>query len=62
VFALAIRTGFTTLKGALVRSILLPKDCKFKFYIDAFKFLGIMSLIAICGFVGTIPTLLNSGI
>lgn len=31
-FALVIRTGYVTTKGALVRDILYPRATKFKFY------------------------------
>lgn len=46
--ALVIKTGYHTTKGQLVRYILFPKPTKFKFYSDAFKFLGV--LFVICEF------------
>ncbi|KAJ1767609.1 hypothetical protein IW138_000724 [Coemansia sp. RSA 986] len=48
--AMVIRTGFCSTKGALVRSILFPRPTKFRFYRDAFCFVGILALIAIAGF------------
>lgn len=48
--ALVARTGFTTTKGALVRSMLFPKPSGFKFYRDSFKYIGVMALIAAVGF------------
>lgn len=49
--ALVVRTGFNTTKGALIRSMLLPKPVGFKFYEDSFKYIGVMSLIACFGFI-----------
>jgi cation-transporting ATPase 13A3/4/5 len=38
VLALAFATGFFTLKGQLIRSIMFPKPTKFKFYKESFRF------------------------
>lgn len=48
--AMVARTGFTTTKGALVRSMLFPKPSGFKFYRDSFKYIGVMAVIAAIGF------------
>lgn len=48
--AMVARTGFTTTKGALVRSMLFPKPSGFKFYQDSFKYIGVMAGIAALGF------------
>lgn len=48
--AVATRTGFNTTKGALVRSMLFPKPMGFKFYRDSMNFIGVLGLIAGCGF------------
>lgn len=48
--AMVVKTGFSTTKGALVRSMLFPKPSGFKFYEDSFKYIGVMGLIAVIGF------------
>lgn len=48
--AMVTRTGFSTTKGSLVRSMVFPKPTNFKFYEDSFKYIGFMSLIALVGF------------
>eukprot|EP00727_Mastigamoeba_balamuthi_P003847 m51a1_g1346 putative atpase (1146) ;mRNA; r:338230-342684 len=47
--AMVSRTGFSTTKGALVRSILYPPPTKFTFHRDAFKFIGVLLILAIGG-------------
>lgn len=49
VLALAIDTGFATVKGELIRTMLFPKKSNFKFYVDSFKFLGVLAFMAIVG-------------
>jgi len=61
VFALVTSTGFLTTKGSLVRDILYPREIKFKFYTDGYKFVGIMAIIAILGFCATVPLMLAAG-
>ena len=46
VLAIVIRTGFTTTKGNLVRSIMYPAPVDFKFEEDSYKFVGFLTLIA----------------
>ncbi|QGN16664.1 putative cation-transporting ATPase 2 [Kluyveromyces marxianus] len=48
--ALVTRTGFSTTKGSLIRSMVFPKPVGFKFYEDSFKYIGFMTLIAMLGF------------
>jgi cation-transporting ATPase 13A2 len=51
--AVVVRTGFNTTKGALVRSMLFPKPSGFKFYRDSFRYISVMAVIALCGFVAS---------
>ena len=59
--ALVVRTSFLTTKGALVRDILYPRPNKFKFYADSLKFIFAMGLLAIVGFLCTLPLMLAQG-
>ncbi|XP_063965786.1 polyamine-transporting ATPase 13A3-like [Lytechinus pictus] len=47
------QTGFSTAKGQLVKSILYPKPTEIKLYRDALLFVGILTIIAIFGFIYT---------
>ncbi|CCK71358.1 putative acid anhydride hydrolase KNAG_0G03010 [Huiozyma naganishii CBS 8797] len=48
--AMVVRTGFSTTKGSLVRSMVFPKPTGFKFYSDSFKYIGVMAIVAMLGF------------
>lgn len=50
------------MKGSLVRDILYPRANKFKFYRDSMLFVGAMAILAVLGFLGTLPTMLEQGI
>ncbi|KAJ8270232.1 hypothetical protein GJAV_G00111920 [Gymnothorax javanicus] len=52
--AVVVRTGFSTEKGQLVRSILYPKPTDFKLYRDAYLFLLCLVGIAGIGFIYTL--------
>uniref|UniRef100_A0A8C2Z3D1 ATPase 13A3 n=1 Tax=Cyclopterus lumpus TaxID=8103 RepID=A0A8C2Z3D1_CYCLU len=52
--AVVVRTGFSTEKGQLVRSILHPKPTDFKLYHDAYLFLLCLVGVAGIGFIYTI--------
>nr|XP_023026840.1 probable cation-transporting ATPase 13A3 [Leptinotarsa decemlineata] len=56
VLAIVVRTGFSTAKGSLVRSILYPPPVDFRFEKDSYRFVGFLSLVAICGVVYTVVT------
>ena len=49
VLGIVLRTGFSTMKGSLVRSLIFFKPEQFKFYQDAFLFIACMFVIAIIG-------------
>ncbi|GAB1212037.1 hypothetical protein ATERTT37_001164, partial [Aspergillus terreus] len=60
--AIVVRTGFLTTKGALVRSMLFPKPSGFKFYRDSFRYISVMAVIAILGFIASFVNFIRLGI
>ncbi|KAJ3012104.1 hypothetical protein HKX48_006448 [Thoreauomyces humboldtii] len=60
--ALAVRTGFNTTKGSLVRSMMFPKPNTFKFYRDSFRFIGVLAGIAGFGFLGSFYNFIVMGV
>ncbi|XP_075747083.1 polyamine-transporting ATPase 13A3 isoform X2 [Rhipicephalus microplus] len=54
VTALVVRTGFSTAKGALVRSILFAQPAPFRFYRDAILFVLLLFAVASVGMVYTL--------
>ena len=62
VWALVKNTGFLTTKGTLIRDILYPKEIKFEFYSDGFKFVGIMAIIALLGICASAPVQIKIGV
>lgn len=54
VYAVVIRTSFSTAKGNLVRSILYPPPVDFKFERDSYKFVQMLAIFAACGVLYTI--------
>jgi cation-transporting ATPase 13A3/4/5 len=49
VCALVVRTGFSTIKGSLVRYILYPKPSKFNFDSDSYKYIFGMFILSLLG-------------
>lgn len=59
VTALVIRTGYDTLKGSLIKAILYPKPNRFSFHSDSMKFIGVLGIISVIGFLLTLHTSLR---
>uniref|UniRef100_A0A3B5PQT5 Polyamine-transporting ATPase 13A3 n=1 Tax=Xiphophorus maculatus TaxID=8083 RepID=A0A3B5PQT5_XIPMA len=59
--AVVVRTGFSTAKGQLVRSILYPKPTDFKLYRDAYLFLLCLVAVAGIGFIYSIVLSIMNG-
>ncbi len=49
IIAFVLRTGFGTLKGALVRYIIYPKPSKFNFYSDSYKYIVVLLCMSLIG-------------
>lgn len=60
--AMVVRTGFSTTKGALTRSMLFPKPSGFKFYRDSFRYIMVMAVVALCGFVVSFINFIRLGV
>jgi cation-transporting ATPase 13A3/4/5 len=60
--AIVMRTGFLTTKGALIRSMLFPKPSGFKFYRDSFRYISVMGMIAILGFIASFVNFVRLGL
>ncbi|KAJ5501698.1 ATPase P-type K/Mg/Cd/Cu/Zn/Na/Ca/Na/H-transporter [Penicillium expansum] len=60
--AIVMRTGFLTTKGALVRSMLFPKPSGFKFYRDSFRYIAVMGMVALLGFVASFINFVRLGL
>ncbi|KAJ3386118.1 hypothetical protein HDU92_002678 [Lobulomyces angularis] len=51
---IVVSTGFSSTKGNLFRSILYPNEIEFKFYQDAYKFLFMLSIVALIAFINNL--------
>ncbi|KAJ5095152.1 cation-transporting ATPase [Penicillium argentinense] len=60
--AVVARTGFSTTKGALVRSMLFPKPSGFKFYRDSFRYIAVMGIVAFLGFIASFINFVRLGL
>jgi len=61
VLAVVVRTGFSTTKGGLIRSILSPKPVGFKFFRDSIRFIGLLAILAVGGFLYSVYTFIKQG-
>ena len=43
--------GFHTIKGVLIRNMIIPVESKSKFKEDSYKFIAILGIITIVGFL-----------
>ncbi|KKA25972.1 hypothetical protein TD95_002157 [Thielaviopsis punctulata] len=57
--ALVVRTGFSTTKGALIRSMMFPKPTGFKFYRDSFRYISVMGIVAAIGFCASLANFIR---
>ena len=57
--ALVIRTGFSSIRGQLIRAILYPKPHHFKFDREAYLFLLILAAFTLAGTCFTLPTIIG---
>ncbi|KAF7283519.1 polyamine-transporting ATPase 13A3-like [Rhynchophorus ferrugineus] len=62
VLAVVTRTGFSTAKGNLVRSILYPIQQDFTFERESYKFLIFLSILAVIGFSYTVVDKIIKGV
>ena len=58
-YAIVINTGFHTMKGELIRSILYPKPMSFRLFFDAIMFVVFLLCVAMIGFVYTLVLMIN---
>ena len=61
ILGLVYQTGFNTMKGQLVRSILFPKSGDFNFYKDALRFILSISVITLAGLIYSVVNFLHEG-
>ena len=55
VIALCYSTGFNSIKGNLIRSILYPVEGESKFEKESIKFIAFMGILCVVGFIGVLP-------
>lgn len=55
------RTGFSTMKGQLLQSILFPKPIAFSFYSDSLKYVYMLAGLAVVGFIFSLYSQIRAG-
>ena len=55
ILCLCFSTGFNTIRGNLIRSVIYPKEGDTSFFVDSFKFLKIIGIIFALGFLVILP-------
>lgn len=60
VCAVVVKTGFTSMKGGLIRSILFPKPVDFQFFNDAIRFVAVLGIFALLGLIFSVYVLLRN--
>lgn len=54
--ALVSETGFNTMKGQLIRSIMFSPENSFKFYRDSLKYIMVLSILSVIGYIISLPS------
>jgi len=62
VMGLVFSTGFNTVKGNLIRSILYPKEVEFAFKKDSVRYILFMACLSFVGFGISVPFMINNGV
>ena len=60
VMGIVYKIGFDTVKGNLIRSILFPKEVAQNFKADSLKYIIVMAILSLVGFLISLPFLLNN--
>ena len=59
IIALVYSTGFNSVKGNLIRSILYPVESDSKFSRESAKFMIFLAIVCVLGFIGVLPVKIN---
>ena len=62
VFGMVTNTGFATTKGALIRYILYPRPSNFNFTKDSYKFISVLALFSLVGYLAVLPSCIKMGL
>lgn len=62
VIGVVVRTGYMTIKGKVIISMLYPKPSEFKFYEDSVKFIICLFFLAIFGFIISMYQMITLGL